>query len=541
MEKNNNHKEEQNELYKIIELYEKNEKIKAEDFIEMFEGSLTRILAKDIDPEIEIKLEINRKDKIANIYNINGEVVEDNEAQDLATSTFLIGITEAKKIDSNIQIGDKFKILINLSDLKKIFANSEVLANTKKAEEKGKRILNAIYNAFKQNISEYKKKQIFLKFSPRIGEEFEAKVLDKNNDGSFNVSLRLEDDLVSAYLPKENISSRKILKNGESLKVILESVSEDSKLSQLCVSVDSPKILEEKLKREIPEIAEGYVEIVSLVRKPGERTKIAVVKTSKAPADMDEIGSIIGNKGERINAISNDLDGEKIDVIRYSNDIKQFLKSAMSPAKVIDIVAKKDKPDCKNFFVIVEKKNLTNSIGKKGINVSLASALTKTKIDVISIEEAEEKKLKFTKIIPNSERIFVPRNNAPRKRKNSNSEYFGNIDIDMTDFNSDLESFKEKEQEMFETQDIYLMGNEDLYSKHLDQEINENKEEDENTDNLISKEQEENKTKEEPKIKTNYKEVKEAIKNFKDDKDLANFGLDNDINLDDINNADWDE
>lgn len=519
-------------IYQMIIEYEKNQKIDSNDFIDMFEKSLTRILGKEIDPEIEIKLELDKKLKVANIYNINGIVVEDKDMEE-TNAYFNISLSEARKILQDVQVDDQFKILIDLKNLK------NVLSIKKNGDEKVKKIYSAIFNALKQNLSEYKKKQIYLKFIEKVGEKFWATVLDKNNDGSFNVSLELDNEIFSAFLPTSNISSKKTLQNGQKIEVILESVSEESKLSQLCVSVDSPKILLEKLKREIPEIANGLVEIIDLVRMPGERTKVAVRKTELAPESMDEIGSIIGVKGERINAISAELDGEKIDIIRYSDNLKQFLQSAMSPAKVIDVVPRKNEENCKSFYVIVEKKNLTNSIGKKGINVSLASNLTKTKIDVLSIEDAQKKNIAFQ----NNQTTEKPRtiksgeNNYKKNRSNHN-EYFNNINIDLNEFDSDLESFREKEQEMIDSQNLLDINIEEIYSKHIEEELKTNTELSEEVEAKL--EDKTNVKETSSQTKTNYKEVKEAIKNFKSDKDLANFGLDSDINLEDIEDGDWD-
>lgn len=514
-EKENEKKAEYYEIYTLVKTFSQNKKISEESVIKIFEDSFTKVLSKEIDPAIEVKIIFDEWNKSANLVNINGEVVDDYIEDDFL---YYMDLETALKIDKNLKLHDTVNIPFTIKQIEN--------SNFGGAFE-GKKLLVSIYNAFKQNVSEYKKKKIFSDFNPHIGETFRAKVNDKNKDGSYNLTLYFEEEQVSAYLPVSNISSKKILELGETIDVTLESVNEDSKLSQLCVSVDSPRLLEEALKREIPEIANGLIEIVKIERKPGERSKVAIRKTSLAPEELEPVGTIIGVKGDRINAISAKFNDEKIDVVLHTDDIKKFIISAMNPGKAIAIVPKNNNVNENSFYVIVEEKNLTNAIGKKGINVLLATRLTNAKIDVISEEQAKKKNLVYEKIQLQPKQKTKINN----RNRNSNSDYFSNINFDLSDFDHDLETFKEQEQQMIQntmTNDISI---EEMYSSQLNEGVEEKSLK--NSETVVEK----------PKVqveeKIDYKEVKETIKNFKTDKDLANFGLMDDIDLDDINEEDW--
>ena len=136
---------------------------------------------------------------------------------------------------------------------------------------------------------------------------------------------------------------------------------------------------------EIPEINEGIILVYSVAREAGVRTKIAVY--SENP-NVDAVGACIGEKGSRINRIISELNGEKIDVIPYENDPARFIENALSPAKNLHVFITDEKK--KLALVVVDKENLSLAIGKKGLNVRLASRLTHYKIDVQTIEEAKE-------------------------------------------------------------------------------------------------------------------------------------------------------
>lgn len=169
---------------------------------------------------------------------------------------------------------------------------------------------------------------------------------------------------------------------GERFKLYVLNVEEGNKGPRVFLSRAFPKFVTKLFEVEVPEIAGGEVEIKSIAREPGSRTKVAVVSHEE---DIDPIGAAIGQRGSRVSAIISELGGEKIDIIRYSGEPKEFIGNALSPAKVLQVKLKdKNKAVC-----IVPDDELSLAIGKEGQNVRLAANLAGWKIDVRSIEEWE--------------------------------------------------------------------------------------------------------------------------------------------------------
>jgi N utilization substance protein A len=166
-------------------------------------------------------------------------------------------------------------------------------------------------------------------------------------------------------------------KRGDRIKALIIAVLKDDKGPQIIVSRIDPRFLRKLMELETPEIADGNIEIKEIVRQPGERAKVAVFSKEK---DIDPIGACIGVRGNRILAISNELQGEKIDIIEWSNNTIMYTKFALSPAKVGKVFILNNKE--KIMQAIVPKDQLSLAIGKRGINVKLASKLVGWRIEI---------------------------------------------------------------------------------------------------------------------------------------------------------------
>lgn len=186
-------------------------------------------------------------------------------------------------------------------------------------------------------------------------------------------------------LPKSEIIPGETIKMGSSIKVYISKVENNSKGPLILLSRKHFGFVKRLFELEIPEITEGIILVYSVAREAGVRTKIAVY--SENP-NVDAVGACIGEKGSRINRVISELNGEKIDVIPYDNDAARFIENALSPAKNLHVFITDEKK--KLALVVVDKENLSLAIGKKGLNVRLASRLTHYKIDVQTIEEAKE-------------------------------------------------------------------------------------------------------------------------------------------------------
>jgi transcription termination/antitermination protein NusA len=186
-----------------------------------------------------------------------------------------------------------------------------------------------------------------------------------------------------AVMPVNEQLSGEVLHEGDQIKVYVAEVKNGEKGTRTIVSRTHPGVIRRLFELEVPEIFDGTVEIMGIAREPGSRTKVSV--TSKNP-DVDAIGSCIGPKGGRVNNISNELAGEKIDLIPFSTDISKYIAAALAPAKVISVSVEDDE---RRSRVIVPDNQLSLAIGNKGQNVRLAAKLTGWRIDIKPESEAD--------------------------------------------------------------------------------------------------------------------------------------------------------
>ncbi|MEG1711137.1 MAG: transcription termination factor NusA, partial [Clostridia bacterium] len=232
-----------------------------------------------------------------------------------------------------------------------------------------------------QAIREAERSMTYNQFVERENELLVGMVSRLNpEDGSVYVEIgrnQLEGVLLQA---DQNVNER--YKVGDRIKVIIKRVKESPKGVQVMLSRSCPGLVKKLFEIEVPEIRMGIVTIKNIVREAGYRTKMAVESND---ADIDPVGSCVGNRGARVNAIINELNGEKIDIIAYSDDILDYIARALSPAKVLMVQANEDTKESK---IIVPDDKLSLAIGKDGQNARLAARLTGWKIDVRSYTSA---------------------------------------------------------------------------------------------------------------------------------------------------------
>jgi N utilization substance protein A len=188
---------------------------------------------------------------------------------------------------------------------------------------------------------------------------------------------------IESVLPKTQQSRAEAFSQGERIRVVINTVSKDTKGPQVEVSRTSPELLKRLFEMEVPEIYDGTVQIRAAVREPGDRAKIAVISTER---DVDPVGACVGMKGSRVQAIIRELRGERIDIIEWSEDPAVFAANALSPAKVSKVEINSFEE--KKLTVTVPEDQLSLAIGKKGQNVRLAAKLVGWHIDIRSAEEA---------------------------------------------------------------------------------------------------------------------------------------------------------
>ncbi len=233
-----------------------------------------------------------------------------------------------------------------------------------------------------QKIREAEKKTVVSHYKSQIGTIVRGRVIRFDGYNAY-----LDIGKTEAVLPKEDQIKNEKYQVNNSILVYLKDISEDKfGNSRIIVSRTDSRLIAELFKREVPEIANGTVEIKKIVREPGERAKIAVFS---AQGGVDPVGACVGQKGIRVQTVTDELGGlEKIDIIQWNKDNKLFLISALSPAKIINVDIDEA---TKKATVTVEEKEAPLAIGKGGVNVNLASRLADYIVDIKQVKNTEEK------------------------------------------------------------------------------------------------------------------------------------------------------
>jgi N utilization substance protein A len=223
-----------------------------------------------------------------------------------------------------------------------------------------------------QKMREAEKDVVFTEFQAKVGEIVSGTVY-RFEKGNIIIDLLGK---AEGVLLKREQSAKEEFKQGQRIRAYIAEVKKDTKGPQIILSRAHPNLVKKLFEMEVPEIYEGIVEIKSISRQAGERTKIAVFSKNDK---VDSVGACVGMRGNRVRNIVNELQGEKIDIVRYNDDVREYIKAALSPAKVAEIKLIKEKSKAE---VIVDDDQLSLSIGKHGQNVRLASRLVGWELDI---------------------------------------------------------------------------------------------------------------------------------------------------------------
>ncbi len=232
-----------------------------------------------------------------------------------------------------------------------------------------------------QKVREAERIQVVEAFADRVGEMLSG-VVKRVERG--NVYLDLGSN-AEGFIPREGLIPREAVRPGDRIRAYLQEVRSEIRGPQLFLSRTTPELLIELFKLEVPEVNEGMIDIINGARDPGARAKIAVRAND---ARIDPIGACVGMRGSRVQAVSNELGGERVDIILWDENPAQFVINAMAPAEVASILVDED---AHSMDVAVEEDNLSQAIGRGGQNIRLASELTEWVLNVMSVEQAEEK------------------------------------------------------------------------------------------------------------------------------------------------------
>lgn len=342
------------ELLEALNILEKEKDISKESLLDAIENSLLNACKSHFGKADNIKVIMDRESCDYQLY-AEKEVVEDVE-----DTLEQISLEDARKMDGKYDIGDIVHVPIESKSFGRIATqNAKNLILQKIREEERKVVYDQYFEKEKDIVT-------------GIVQRYVGK----------NVSINL--GKADAMLTENEQVKGEVFKPTERIKLYIVEVKNTTKGPKILVSRTHPELVKRLFESEVTEVKDGIVEIKSIAREAGSRTKIAV--WSNDP-DVDPVGACVGMNGARVNAIVNELRGEKIDIINWSDNPAILIENALSPAKVISVMAD---PDEKVASVIVPDYQLSLAIGKEGQNARLAARLTGYKIDIKSETQAIE-------------------------------------------------------------------------------------------------------------------------------------------------------
>ena len=343
------------ELVLALEELEREKGIKKEYVLESIETALVTAYKRNFDSLENVKVDIDHKTGATHIYAIK-EVVEKP-----TNTTLEISLEEALKINKQLKIGDSVEIEIVPKDFGRIAAQT------------AKQVII-------QKLREVEREITYNEFNDRKG-EIVSGIIQK---ADHNIVVMDLGKLEGVMPVKEQIPTEKYHVNQKIKGVVLDVEKGQKGAPQVIVSRSHPDFVRKLLEFEIPEIYEGVIEIKSVSRDPGYRSKVAVYSPDP---NIDPVGSCVGQKGVRIQNVINELNGEKIDVIEWNEDPSIYISSALLPAQILAVDIKEEE---KFAQVIVPDDQLSLAIGKSGQNARLAAKLTNWKIDIKSETQFRE-------------------------------------------------------------------------------------------------------------------------------------------------------
>jgi N utilization substance protein A len=291
-----------------------------------------------------------------------------------------IEVFAVKQIVEEVEIDET---QISLSEAQKLIPEAEVgqeIEFPKPTDILGRIAAQTAKQVIFQKVREAERDNVFSEYSGRVGEVLNG-IIKRQEMGDFVVDL----GRAEALLPRKEQSRAETYQAGDRVRVALVKVMKSAKGPQVIVSRTDPALLVKLFEMEVPEIYDGTVQIRGCVREAGERAKVAVVSREK---DVDPVGACVGMKGTRVQSIIRELRGEKIDIVEWSEDSITFVEKALSPAKISRVTIVDEEQ--RIMEVVVEDKQLSLAIGKKGQNVRLAAKLVGWRIDIKSEEEKRQ-------------------------------------------------------------------------------------------------------------------------------------------------------
>ncbi|MBX9116373.1 transcription termination/antitermination protein NusA [Enterococcus casseliflavus] len=343
------------EMLNALDALEAEKGISKEIVIDALEAALVSAYKRHYGQAQNVEVEFDQKKGNIHVYAVK-EVTEE-----VMDSQLEVSLKEAMTINPAYEIGDKIRFEVTPKDFGRIAAQTAkqvILQRVREAER------NIIYNEF----SAYEK-------------DILQGIVERQDNRYIYVNL----GKIEAVLSKQDQMPNEFYQPHDRIKVFVSRVENTSKGPQVFVSRSHPDLLRRLFEQEVPEVYDGTVEIVSIAREAGDRAKVAV---RSFDANVDPVGTCVGPKGQRVQAIVNELKGENMDIVEWNEDPAIFIANALNPAEVSDVIFDVDNP--KACTVVVPDYQLSLAIGKRGQNARLAAKLTGFKIDIKSETDMEE-------------------------------------------------------------------------------------------------------------------------------------------------------
>jgi len=337
----------------ILQQLEAEKSIDRETLLEAIRSAIESAARKGVAHATNVTVDVDPDTVTFKVYEIR-EVVEK-----VTDPALQISIEEALQLNPEVVVGNRLKVLAEPKDFGRIAAQT------------AKQVII-------QKIKDAERENVFEEFRKRKGELITG-IVKRVSHGNVYVGI----GKAEAVLPHREQSPRENFKPGDRIRAYLLEVEKGPRGAQVVLSRTSPELVRALFELEVPEIYDGTIEIKGIAREPGSRTKVAVLSKD---ANVDAVGACVGMKGSRVRAVVEELSGEKIDIVRWSEDPVEVCTNALNPA---DIIGMKVDADTKSILVIVPHDQLSLAIGKRGQNARLASKLIGWNIDIRSDQEGQ--------------------------------------------------------------------------------------------------------------------------------------------------------
>ncbi|AOE50805.1 transcription termination factor NusA [Kangiella sediminilitoris] len=354
------------EILLVVEAVSNEKDVKPEVIFGALEAALATATKKKHGVDIDVRVDIDRETGEYDTYR-RWTVVEDDAVEDPLTETTL---SAAQHEDPDAQLGDHVEEQIESIEFGRIAAQT------------AKQVIV-------QKVREAERAKTVEAFRDRVGELITGVVKKITRD---YIYLDLGNN-AEAVIQRDEMMPRETVRAGDRVRGLLYAIKDENRGPQLFVSRTRPEMLEELFRIEVPEIGEQIIEIKGAARDPGSRAKVAVKTNDKR---IDPVGACVGMRGARVQAVTGELNGERIDIVLFDDNPAQFVINAMAPAEVASIVVDEDN---RSMDIAVDEDQLAQAIGRNGQNIRLASELTGWELNVMTEEEFAEKNQSETESI----------------------------------------------------------------------------------------------------------------------------------------------